>query len=336
MIGNSIDFSLSNVWRCWYKFRRGKKRSNELELYSYNLEENLYSLCLDLQQGTYRHGTYRSFFVADNKKRKISVANIRDRVVHRLLYEYLVPIYDKTFLYDVWSCRKRKGLLGAIERSQKFLCSYKAGFVWRGDVTKFFDSVDCTTLIDILKKRISDPRAQALLWKVIASGAASTRERERERERERRRRALKTGIPIGNLTSQVFANIYLNEFDRFVVCILKPKGYVRYGDDFIIIQESEKALAEHRQLAKKFLKEKLKLYINPKQNIVAPIKYGIHFLGTHIFPTGRRLNKRNKRRVHERLTLKNVSSYNGLVQKHAKSERVKEFYWQVLRRLEEI
>ncbi len=117
MIGKeSIDLSLKNIWHSWFKFKKGKHAGTELYTFQYYLEKNLYELFKDLNNETYQHGSYKKFIVCDNKRREISVANIRDRVVHRLIYDYLVEIYDKTFIYDAWSCRKGKGLLGAIER----------------------------------------------------------------------------------------------------------------------------------------------------------------------------------------------------------------------------
>ncbi|MCC7197405.1 reverse transcriptase [Candidatus Peregrinibacteria bacterium] len=117
----SIDLSLENIWRSWFEFKKGKRFTFELHTFQYYLEKNLYKLFLDLNNGCYRHGSYKKFIVCDNKRREISVASVRDRVVHRLMYDYLEKIYDKTFIYDAWSCRKEKGLLGAIERTQEFL-----------------------------------------------------------------------------------------------------------------------------------------------------------------------------------------------------------------------
>ena len=183
-----IDLSLANVWQSWFKFRRGKKRSWELEEFSYSLERNLNQLYLDLNSGQYRHGSYRKFIVADNKKREVSVAPIRDRVVHRLLYEHLVSLYDKTFIPDVWSCRKGKGVIGAIDRTQKLLSLYNRSFVWRADVKKFFDNVSHQALKEIIRNKIVDSVAIKILDEVIdsyhyckdRSGANSERERERE------------------------------------------------------------------------------------------------------------------------------------------------------------
>jgi len=122
MIGSeSIDLSLKNIWVSWRQFRKGKKATDELHHFQYYLEKNLYNIFQDLNSGKYRHDSYMRFIVNDNKRREISVAKIRDRVVHRLVYDYLEKIYDKTFIYDAWSCRKGKGLLGAIERTACFL-----------------------------------------------------------------------------------------------------------------------------------------------------------------------------------------------------------------------
>ena len=109
-----MDIDLSALWHCWQKFVRGKKRTGELEHFRYHLEANLRALSNELQTGTYRHGPYRTFTVSDTKKRRIAVAPLRDRLVHRLLYDHLVEIFDETFLFEVWSCRKGKGLTGAI------------------------------------------------------------------------------------------------------------------------------------------------------------------------------------------------------------------------------
>lgn len=179
----SIDLSLANIWRCWFQFRKGKKPVKELEHFKYFLEKNLFALYGELNNGSYRHGRYRHFVVTDNKRRQIAVASVKDKVVHRLLYEYLRPIYDKTFIFDVWSCRENKGLIGAIERTQAFLRRHSQSFVWRADINKFFDHLNHSILRNILRLKISDGNALWLLEQVIKSySTISTRERERERE----------------------------------------------------------------------------------------------------------------------------------------------------------
>ena len=182
-MGNScIDLSLSNIWQSYFKFKKGKKTSQELEKFSYYLEENLRSLHHDLDSGNYKHGQYRKFTVTDNKRREISVSNIRDRVVHRLIYEYLCQIYDKTFIFDAWSCRKNKGLVGAIERAQNFVSRKPNSFIWRSDIKKFFDSVDQQVLLKIISRKIRNQKDLSLLREIIGSYKISQNERERERE----------------------------------------------------------------------------------------------------------------------------------------------------------
>lgn len=320
----SIDLSLSNIWESWYRFRRGKRKTKELDHFQYFLEENLHKLHSELNSGAYKHLGYRKFIVNDNKRRNVAVASVRDRVVHRLLYEYLVKIYDKTFIFDAWSCRKKKGLVGAIERAQKFLSELPYGFVWRSDIKKFFDNVDHKVLTEIIYLKITDPKVIYLLMEVIKSYSVPAEKSKSTRQK---------GIPIGNLTSQIFANIYLNEFDRFIKHIIKPLAYLRYGDDFIVIEGDLNRLCQIKEETAKFLKERLRLEINAKSDIMLKIKQGIRFLGVEIFSKGRKLNKRNWRRAKSRLQLTNIPSYSGLVKKHSKEKRIKEFNWIVLEKL---
>ncbi len=182
MGNSSINLSLANIWQSWYKFRRGKKSSKELECFTYYLEQNLRQLWSDLNNGNYKHGGYKKFIVTDSKRREISIASLKDRIVHRLLYEYLTEIYDKIFIYDVWSCREKKGLLGAIERTQKFLSKYTNYFVWRADIKKFFDNVNHNILLEILAFRIVNEKAFEILKEIIVSYSVSAAIRERERE----------------------------------------------------------------------------------------------------------------------------------------------------------
>ncbi len=164
-----------------------------MEEFFYSLEEHLHALQRELTSGTYRHGHYRVFTVSDNKRRSIAVAPLRDRFVHRLLYEELEKIYDPVFIDDVWSCRKGKGLIGAIDRAQQFLGRFRQGFFWRADILKFFDNVDHGVLWECLERRIGDQGALSLLQKIIDSYPSDERpafarrraSADEERERER-------------------------------------------------------------------------------------------------------------------------------------------------------
>jgi RNA-directed DNA polymerase len=315
MIGSEdIDLGLGNVWNAWFEFRKGKRMSMEMHEFQYSLEQRLFDLHTDLKNGTYKHGPYRHFVVCDNKRRKISVSSVRDRVVHRLLYDYLVPIWDKTFIYDVWSCRRGKGLLAAIERTQDFLKSYPYAYVWRADVQKFFDSVDQRVLFELLKRRVKDRTAMILLREVLKSHQSSKEG---------------VGMPIGNLTSQIFSNIYLNELDRFVKHTLQPKAYLRYGDDFLLFEMDLEKLEDMKKAVTTFLSDELKLTLHAKNNVLVKARHGLKFLGVELWSSGRRLSKRNMIRIDARLNLKNVPSYHGVIAKHGSPKLKKWLNWKV-------
>ncbi len=321
IMGNdSINVGLGNIWHSWFAFRKGKRCTKELHEFQYHLERNIFALFKDLNNGTYRHGGYKKFVVCDNKRREISVASIRDRVVHRLVYDYLNGIYDKTFIYDAWSCRVKKGLLSAIERAQKFLRRFPVAHVWKCDIRKFFDSVDQKTLLDIISLKIKDVRSYNLLQEIIDSFSSNVVDRAGGGV---------VGMPIGNLTSQIFANIYLNEFDRFVKHILKSQAYVRYGDDFIMIERNFQKLNYFKTRAADFLRKILKLNLNPKNDKIFKAQHGLKFLGVILWPYGRKLNKRNVKRVREKLELNNVGSYYGIMKHHAGYKKTREFHWHI-------
>jgi RNA-directed DNA polymerase len=168
---SSIDLSLTNIWCAWVAFRCGKKPSREIRGFEQELEYNLLRLCSDLHTGQYDHGGYYHRIVNEKKRRDIAVASVRDRVVHRLLYDYLVPLVDARLDYDVWSCRQGKGLHEALRRTQHLLHSYGHGWAWRADISKFFDHVDHGVLKECLLRFTTDETAQKLLDKVIGSYA---------------------------------------------------------------------------------------------------------------------------------------------------------------------
>ncbi|MFA4891591.1 MAG: reverse transcriptase/maturase family protein [Candidatus Gracilibacteria bacterium] len=315
MIGNeSIDLGLKNIYQSWFRYRKGKKPSHGLDCFQYSLEAELLSLHHDLDNGTYKHGDYRKFIVTDNKKREISVASVRDRVIHRLFYDYLVEIFDRTFIFDAWSCRCGKGLTGAIDKTQVFIKKYANGFVWRADIRKFFDNVDHDILFQLLKRKIRDEKALVLLKEIIDSFEIKEG----------------VGMPIGNLTSQIFSNIYLNELDRFIKHEMKCKAYLRYGDDFVIFSRNKDELLRIKALTANFIENDLKLSLHAKNNLVVETKHGLKFLGVVLYPSGRRLSKRNQIRIKDRLDFHNSGSYWGVVSKHGNAEKIKEFQWDLL------
>ena len=170
MTGNSsISLTLTDIWRSWVAFRKGKKPSLAILRFEQDLEANLLKLCYDLNNDQYEHQPYSHKIVNEKKRRDIYVASVRDRVVHRLLYDYLMPTVDPRLDYDVWSCRTGKGLYACLARTQRLLAKHPAAWVWRADIRKFFDSVPHDRLYEIIEKHITCTDAKKLLNKVITS-----------------------------------------------------------------------------------------------------------------------------------------------------------------------
>lgn len=310
---SSIDLSLTNIWRAWRAFRRGKRKSRSITAFEYNLENNLLVLCNDLHGGMYTHGGYSHKIIDEKKRRDIHVAEVRDRVVHRLLYDYLVYAVDKRFDYDVWSCRLGKGLYGAVERTQQLLARHPNAWVWRTDITKFFDHVQHAALQTSLQKHLADPQALRLLDEVIYSYSVRAGQ----------------GIPIGNLTSQIFANIYLHEFDRYVRHILKAEAYIRYGDDFLVFGADERTVKTHEHRATCWLKDELGLKVHPHNNVRFPARQGAKFLGHRMYANSHTVNRQNVRRIAQKLSPVTINTYHTM--KITRKQR-QQLPWQLLRK----
>ncbi|OGL30733.1 hypothetical protein A3F37_03890 [Candidatus Saccharibacteria bacterium RIFCSPHIGHO2_12_FULL_41_12] len=309
---SSIDISVTNVWLSYIVFRKGKKSSRAIVEFEGKLLENIINLAMSLQAGSYRHDPYSHKIIKDNKRRDIAVASVRDRVIHRMLYDYLVPIWDKTFIYDAWSCRKNKGLHEAIKRAQLFMRRYPDAWVWRTDITKLFDSVDKNKLKLLLRKRTNDPTALLILDEVIDNYCSYENSR---------------GIPIGNLTSQILANIYLNEFDRFMKHKLKPFAYLRYGDDWLCFADSQSKLVEMRKEAKVFLNTELGLSIHPTLDLIKPVRAGVAYLGVDLWSSGRRVDNAAMLKLNANLNVRNGSSYKSLLAHHHSKKHLRRFEW---------
>lgn len=302
----STDYSA--IYQSWKSFKKGKRPSLQIDEFSYDLEANLTKLSLGLGSGSYKHGSYQPVIIYEKKRRDLAVATVRDRVVHRLLYDYLVAIYDKSFDSDVWSCRKGKGLHACLARTQKLLQKYPNGYIWRADITKFYDDVNHSILFNCLRRKISqDSNALSLLSKVIDSYSSINAQ---------------LGIPIGNLTSQIFSNIYLHEFDRFVRHHIKPLAYIRYGDDFSIFCSTSHSTYKIRALATSFLLNNLRLTVNPKNDIIIPSQYGLKFLGHNITKSYTVVNKHTTRNVLNKLNWRNAPSYKALTLSETDKKRL--------------
>lgn len=292
------------VYGAWLAFRKGKKPTSAIDEFAYSLEDNLFYLASEFANKSYEHGDYTRIVLQEKKRRDLAVASVCDRIVHRLLYDHLLHVFDAGFDFDVWSCRKNKGLHKCLARTEELPGRYNNSYVWRADIVKFFDSVDHGVLLDSLNRRIrQDNKAIWLNQEVISSYSVKP----------------SRGIPIGNLTSQLYANIYLNEFDRFTRHVLKPQAYVRYGDDFIMFYSTRRHAFEARVTASDFFKKHLKLRINPKNNIVVPSCFGLKFLGHEISDKLSVVDKSTTKAIIRKVNWDNASRYRSLfLQEEAK------------------
>lgn len=303
---------LDNLFLVWKEFKRGKKNKREIQEFEFNLEDNLFQLHEELRTQTYRHSNYTSFYVRDPKLRHIHKASVRDRVLHHAVFRILYPIFDKVFIYDSYSCRLGKGAHRAVARLEKFAGglsnNYRRNiFALKCDIRRFFDSVDQKILFGLIQKRVKSNGALWLIGEIIRSF---------QKERNK-------GLPLGNVTSQLFANIYLNEFDQFVKHKLKIKHYFRYTDDFIILSQSENYLKHILPAVKLFLKDKLKLELHPNKVFIRKLRQGIDFLGYVVLPYHRVLRIKTKRRIFKKVNTKNLQSYLGVL-KHCDGYKIKQ------------
>lgn len=314
--------SIENLFQAWNEFKKGKSKKKDVQAFERNLEDNLFNLNYLLKTKTYRHGSYEEFYVNDPKKRHIHKASVSDRVIHHLLYSYLYQLFDKTFIYDSYSCRLNKGTHKGVGRLYKFARKVSQNYTescWalKLDIKLFFANVDHKILIQLLKNKIEDDEILWLLKQVIYSFCSE--------------KGKGKGIPLGNLTSQIFANIYLNELDQFVKHKLRIKFYIRYADDFIILDSNKNVYHRYISILVKFLKDSLDMELHPKKIIVRKLDWGIDFLGYIVFPhyilprtkTKRRMFKRLKEKIYSADFDRSLQSYLGYL-KHANSYKIKQ------------
>lgn len=264
-----------------------------------NLEDNLFSLQQDLKERRYKHGRYKSFFVRDPKVRHIHKAKVRDRVVHHLTSKVLEKIFEPTFYGHSYSCRKDKGthkaVIAFIKTTRKISKNNTSScYVLKCDVRKFFQTVDHRVLLRLLRVRIKDKNFLWLLNEIIESFTGEFTLDEKNPK----------GMPIGNLTSQLFANIYLDPLDQFIKHKLKPPAYIRYADDFAVISPDKRYLESLIPKIERFVSSRLKLELHPQKVTIDDYYLGIDFLGYVIFPNFILPRTKTKRRMLRKLRKK--------------------------------
>ncbi|MDD4290229.1 MAG: reverse transcriptase/maturase family protein [Patescibacteria group bacterium] len=255
----------------------------------------MFNLCYDLKSKRYKHSSYTGFYIYDPKVRHVHKATVRDRILHHAVFRALNPLYDKTFIDNSFSCRVGKGTHKGVLTVEKMIRAESRNytrpcFVLKCDVSKFFSSIDHRILVNILKERIADKDTMWLLENIIESfstGYTNLFDRH--------------GLPIGNLTSQLFANIYMNEFDIFMKHKLRIFNYARYTDDFIIVSINREYLKEILIPIQEFLNTNLKLSLHPNKISICVCHRGVDFLGYTILPHYKLLRTKTKRRMFRKL-----------------------------------
>jgi len=273
-----------------------------MQEFEFNLMDNIISLHDDLSIKTYKHGSYQFFKIHDPKPRDIHKASVRDRLLHHAVYRVLYPFFDKTFIPDSFSCRIGKGTHKAINRFRDFAYKIsknhtKTVWILKCDIKKFFASIDQKILIETIKDFIPDKYIVWLISRIIDSFYSANKGK---------------GLPLGNLTSQLLVNIYMNEFDHFVKHKLKAKYYIRYADDFVILSENRNWLEKQIPQIKEFLWRKLRIELHPQKLYIKTLASGIDFLGWVHFPDHRVLRTTAKRRMMKRIAeTKNPNALNS-------------------------
>lgn len=274
--------SFANLLSAYRKAQRGARRNVATAQFFFHLEKELLQLQEELLALRYEPQPYRYFKIYDPKERTISVAPFRDRVVHHALVNVLEPIYERCFIYDSYATRKGKGTHKAIEQAQRYLC--QTGWFLKTDVDKYFDSIRHEALLALLQRKIKDARLLDISARIIHNGGVAG-----------------VGLPIGNLTSQFFANVYLNGFDHYVKQELGVQHYVRYMDDFVLFSKDKQVLKVQRRAVEAYLGEHLGLRLKPGATYINSASNGLTFLGRRIFPRALRIAPANLRRMTRRM-----------------------------------
>ncbi len=291
--------TFDNLLLAHRKARLGKQRKYSVAKFTLNLESELFNLQQQLLNGSYQPGKYRLFTIYERKPRTIAAAPFRDRVIHHALINIIEPLLDKRFIYDSYACRQQKGVHKAIARYQNWARRYR--YALKMDILQYFPSIDHILLKEKLRQCIKDTNVLLLFDKIIDSAppvnlpptwyAGDDLFTPIERY---------TGIPIGNLTSQFLANLYLDGFDHYIKEQLQIKAYLRYVDDFVVLDDSKERLHKTQELIQKFLAAE-RLRLHPRKVHVVPTNNGVDILGYVIFPHKKLLRNDNGHRFNRKL-----------------------------------
>jgi len=285
-------FSFGNIYRCYLNCRKNKRNTINALKFEINADKNILRLEKELKHKTYRPSRSILFATRKPKLREIFAADFRDRVVHHILVDYLERIWEKVFIYDSYACRKEKGTHKAVMRLQSFLRKVsrngkRKAYYLQLDVKDFFTAIDKNILFGLIKRKVSDKdilwlTEKSIFWDCTQSFVL--RDRKNIMKKIPLNKSIfgkenKRGLPIGNLTSQFFANVYLNELDQFAKHALKVKYYIRYVDDLVLLSETKEELMRWIGEIERFLRNSLRLKLHPRRRKLLPVSNGIDFLG---------------------------------------------------------
>ncbi len=327
--------SLEHLFQSWDNFRQGKRKRKDIQYFERYLEDHIFELHHDLLALQYRHGPYDHFYVSDPKQRYISKAAVRDRLVHEAVHKILYGVFDNRFIFHSLSSRRGKGTHTGVKLLKKMIGKQSANgklpcFALKMDIKRFFDSIDHNILKILISKVVSDEKMIIIIDRIINSFHINKG----------------VGIPLGNVTSQLFANIYLHELDDFIKQVLREKYYLRYCDDFIILSSSKSHLNSLIGPIREFLIKKLHLELHPKKIAIRKLSQGIDFVGYVLFQHHTLVRTKTKQRMKKRLNeayklyLKGqiespaldqkLQSYLGILShanQHTLSQAIKNAYW---------
>lgn len=298
-------YDFANLYEAYREARRGRRYQADVLRFSYDLEGNLIQLQNELIWRRYEVGRYREFLVYDPKRRIIMALPFRDRVVQWAIYRVLNPLLDRTYIYDSYACRVGKGTHAAVDRLQEWMkyLTRRHGRVYalHLDIRKYFYRVDHDVLKGILRRRIKDKDLLWLLDTIIDSnGDRFGLPLDSSIDDLDGPRLAGIGMPIGNLTSQMFANLYLNEADHYAKERLRIKHYIRYMDDILILSPSKRELRIVKDELTDFLEGRLRLSVSAKTSI-RPVDLGVEWVGYRVWPTHRLVKRATKQKIKRRL-----------------------------------
>ncbi len=283
--------SWENLLLAYHRASKGKRGWPGVAIFEHRLEDNLLTLQAELHSRAYHPGAYTSFYIHEPKRRLISAAPFRDRVVHHALCNLIEPIFERSFIFDSYANRIGKGTHRALDRAQSFARRYR--YVLQCDVCQFFPSIDHALLFDQLSHKLNDPGVLWLIKQILTSGIGVLSEQHQMVyfALDDLFAALRPrGLPIGNLTSQFWGNVYLNSFDHFIKRELRCPAYLRYVDDFLLFGDDKSMLWKWKMAVERRL-ARLRLTIHPAAQ-PRPVGEGLPFLGFMIYPEKRRLKRR--------------------------------------------